>query len=306
MPLPPDYLTYPHRRAGMDNLHYGWTPLPGRERKALADGTKCVVTIIVPVEFFPLNPPKAPFLHPGSMKTAYPDLRHFTVRDYGNRVGIYRLLKAFGDAGIEATFAVNAEISRRYPPLLDAIVGAGHEIAAHGVSTACIHYDGLDEAIERDWIGDARACFPEAVSWMSPARNQSYRTLDLLAEAGFDICLDWEADQRPLAFVTKNGPITTLPHYNELGDFKLLMDRSQTEEEWCAQLLEAARYSVDRYDSEGAGAYAFTLTPHIAGQPYRMAAVRALLQGLKAIDDVAIRTARRTAELFAGADTGSG
>ncbi|MEM9234952.1 MAG: polysaccharide deacetylase family protein, partial [Pseudomonadota bacterium] len=145
MPLPDDYLTYPHRKAGMDNPHYGWSPADRRDRIELADGTKALVTIIVPVEFFPLDPPSAPFKHPGAMKTFYPDLRHYTVRDYGNRVGIFRLLRLFGERGLKATFAINAEVAHRYPPLIDQIRSAGHEIAAHGVSTAHLHHEGLNE-----------------------------------------------------------------------------------------------------------------------------------------------------------------
>ena len=298
MPLPDDYLTYPHRKHGLDNPHYGWDPADRRDPVHLKDGTKAIATIIVPVEFFPLNPPATPFKHPGAMKTPYPDLRHFTTRDYGNRVGIYRLLRAFAAEGMTATFAVNAEVSRRYPPLIEAIAKAGHEIAAHGVSTAHIHHDGLSEDEERALIAQARAAFPDAKTWMSPARNESYRTLNLLAEAGFTNVLDWEADQRPIAMQTDNGPITALPHYGELGDFKLLLDRSQSEDVWADQIIEAASYSVDLHDKEGAAALAFTMTPYIAGQPFRMHAVRRILATLTNMRELKLASAAEACGQF--------
>ena len=298
MPLPDDYLIYPHRRPGFDNPHYDWSPADRRAPLALKDGTKSVATIIVPIEFFPLNPPTTPFKHPGAMKTPYPDLRHFTTRDYGNRVGVYRLLREFDQRGIKATFAVNAEIARRYPPLLEAITNAGHEIAAHGMSTAHIHHAGLSEAEEQDWIAQTRAAFPNAKSWMSPARNQSYRTLDLLAETGFEICLDWEADQRPLPFKTKTNAIWALPHYGELGDFKLLLDRSQSEEEWADQIIEAARYHIACYEKEGASAFAFTMTPYVLGQPFRIHAVRRVLDALTTLDGLNLTTATASCDAF--------
>ncbi|NQY14746.1 MAG: polysaccharide deacetylase family protein [Henriciella sp.] len=298
MPLPEDYLIYPHRRKGFDNSHYEWDPADRRPPIALKDGTKSVATIIVPIEFFPLNPPATPFKHPGAMKTPYPDLRHFTTRDYGNRIGVYRLLREFAKRGIKATFAINAEIAKRYPPLLDAIRSGGHEVAAHGRSTAHIHYAGLTETEERDWIADVRNTFPEAQTWMSPARNQSYRTLDLLAEAGFEICLDWEADQRPLAFKTSAEPIWALPHYGELGDFKLLLDRSQSEDEWADQIIEAARYHVACHDKEGASAFVFTMTPYILGQPFRIHAVRRVLDALVEMDSLALSTATESCAAF--------
>lgn len=303
MPLPDDYLYYPHRRAGFDNPHYDWKPADRRAPLKLSDGSKVLATIIVPVEFFPLNPTSVPFKHPGAMKTPYPDLRHFTVRDYGNRVGIFRLLRELDARSIKACFAVNAEIVKRYAPLIEAIKKGGHEIAAHGVSTAHIHHDGLSETEERDLIAEARARFPSSKTWMSPARNQSYRTLSLLAEAGFEVCLDWEADQRPLAFQTNSKPIWSLPHYGELGDFKLLIDRSQSEDEWADQIIEAAAYHVERFNKEGAAAMAFTMTPYILGQPFRIHAVRRVLDALVAMNGLTLCTAHESIISFKGASS---
>lgn len=298
MPLPDDYLIYPHRKPGFDNPHYAWDPADRRAPLALNDGTKSIATIIVPVEFFPLNPPAAPFKHPGAMKTPYPDLRHFTTRDYGNRVGLYRLMREFDARGIKATFAISAEIARRYPPLIQAVEAGGHEVAAHGVSTAHIHHDGLDEADERALIAQARKAFPDAKTWMSPARNESYRTLDLIAEAGFEICLDWEADQRPLPFETKNGPVWAVPHYGELGDFKLLIDRSQSEDEWSEQIIEAAAYHIALHETEGTSAFAFTMTPYVLGQPFRIHAVRRVLDTLSTMDGLRLATAHESCTAF--------
>ena len=298
MPLPDDYLVYPDRKHGFDNPHYDWDPADRRNKVALGDGRKCIATIIVPVEFFPLNLPAKPFKHPGAMKTPYPDLRHFTTRDYGNRIGIYRLLREFGAHSIKATFVINAEVAKRYPPLITAIRSAGHEIAAHGFSTAHIHHNGLSEAEERKLIADTRALFPNAKTWMSPARNESYQTLDLISEAGFDVCLDWEADQRPLPFKTKTNPVWALPHYGELGDFKLLIERSQSEEAWAAQIIEAAAYHVALHETEGASAFAFTMTPYVLGQPFRMHAVSQVLDALTAMEGLSLATAQQSCVAF--------
>ncbi|NRA28629.1 MAG: polysaccharide deacetylase family protein [Parvularculaceae bacterium] len=283
----------------MDNPYYGWDPVDRREKVLLSDGTKATATIIVPLEFFPLNPPAKPFKHPGAMKTQYPDLRHYTVRDYGNRVGVFRLLKLFAATGVQATFAVNAEVARRYPPLLEAIREAGHEIAAHGVSTSHIHHEGLGIDEERDWIAQCRDVFPDATSWMSPARNESTRTVGLLAEAGFTTCLDWEADMRPHPLATEGGNVTAIPHYNELSDMKLLMDRSQSEDTWAKQITDAAEDHLLRHDQEGAGAFAFTLTPYVAGQPFRIHAVKAVLRALSSMEGLKVATAADVNTLFA-------
>ena len=66
-----------------------------------------------------------PFRAPGHMVTPYPDYRHYTARDYGNRVGVWRFLEAFEKAGVRASYAVNAAVAERYPQLIEAIVGGG-------------------------------------------------------------------------------------------------------------------------------------------------------------------------------------
>jgi hypothetical protein len=255
--------------------------------------------VIVPCQFFPLNPPSEPFKHPGAMATPYPDLRHFTTRDYGNRVGVFRLLRALSAAGLRATFAVDVHTARRAPPLIQAIDRDGHEIAAHGVSTAHIHHAGLSERDERDLVNTCREQFPQARTWMSPARHESFATPDLIRGAGFDICLDWEMDQRPLAMRTAAGPLTALPNPNELDDFHLLQVRAQSEEEWSRQIEEAARFLIRDYDRYGTGSLAFTLTPYVAGQPFRIGAVVDLLQTLAGIDGLEFMTAADTVTAFA-------
>ncbi|GGY38755.1 polysaccharide deacetylase family protein [Parvularcula lutaonensis] len=298
MPLPDEYLQYPHRKRGFDQPFYGWEPVPLRKKAKLKKRLKATATIVVPCEFFPLDPPSEPFRHPAGMKTPYPDLRHYTSRDYGNRVGVFRILRELDHAGCKATFCVDAATAERYPPLLDAIKDGKHEIAAAGVSTAHIHHAGLTENEERQLIERVRSALPQATTWLSPARNESFNTLPLLAEAGFKVCLDWEADMRPLAMKTAHGSITAVPHYNELSDFTLLATRNQSEDEWVTQILSTADDHVGRYEDEGAGAFAFTLTPFIAGQPFRIEALRRILAGLAAMDEIRVCTAAKAVDLF--------
>jgi peptidoglycan/xylan/chitin deacetylase (PgdA/CDA1 family) len=295
MPLPDDHLTYPHRRHGMDQTRHGWAPRPEGARWHLPDGRKVAVTIVVPLEWHMLNPSGKPFRHPGAMQTPYPDLRHFTTRDYGNRVGVWRLLEALERAGLHATFAINAALLGRVPPLVEAIVAGGHEVAAHGWDTDSIHHGALDEPTERAIVARTRAAFTAAgltpTTWMSPARQQSFRTLDLIREHGFTTCLDWETDSIPFTLATAAGPVTGVPLLNELDDRHLLVTQRQTEEEWRRQILEAAAMMVAEFARFGAQAFGFTLTPYISGQPFRIAQVRALLDALAADRDLMVAPA---------------
>jgi peptidoglycan/xylan/chitin deacetylase (PgdA/CDA1 family) len=284
MPLPEDYLTYPHRSYGMDQSLYDWRPADQRAPIAWPGGTSVAAMIVVPIEHHDLTPPGKPFKHPGAMVTPYPDLRHYTTRDYGNRVGAFRILDALAAAGLKATFAVNADQLQRLSPLVEAIVKGGHEIAAYGLSTEHIHWTGLEPGVEAVWIATVREKFDAAGlkprAWLSPARQQSFATLDLIAGAGFDVCLDWEQDETPVPMTTPSGVIKAVPLSNELDDRALLIDRRQTEDEWAGQILEAKDYLKSGAERFGGRVLGFTLTPYVTGQPFRIFALRKVLGNL--------------------------
>jgi len=286
MSLPDDYMTYPYRSYGMDQDRYAWRPVDERPKIAWPCGRPLAAMIVVPIEHHTLEPSGKPFKSPGAMQTPYPDLRHYTTRDYGNRVGVYRILKALKAAGVRATFPVNAGQLDRLKPLVEVILAEGHEIAAYGLAADHIHWSGLEPGVEAAWIDEVRQRFDAAGlrprAWLSPARQQSFSTLDLIAAKGFDICLDWEIDEVPAALRTDSGPVTALPLSNELDDRSLMIDRRQTEDEWANQVLEAARYLGADVDRFGARMLGFTLTPYVSGQPFRMAALRRMLAGLTA------------------------
>ena len=90
--LPEEFLKYPKRRYGMDHNFYEWSQLFQRSAVKWPDKKPLALTLTVPLEWFPLNSTNQPFRPPGGMLTPYPDLRHYSSRDYGNRVAIVRLL----------------------------------------------------------------------------------------------------------------------------------------------------------------------------------------------------------------------
>jgi len=294
MSLPDDYLTYPKRKRGQDHDRYAMRYVGDRKKKSFSSGAALGVAIVVPLEYFMLNPTGKPFKHPGAMATPYPDLRHYTTRDYGNRVGTFRLLRALREAGVNATFAVNAVLLTRVRPLIDAILDDGHELAAHGYDTDSIHWGGIEPEIEKRYVADTRAAFDAAGlrprAWMSPARQQSFQTPDLIAKAGFDICLDWEIDTVPVNMNTNSGDVAAFPMLNELDDRFLLSTKNHDEAAWRDQILEAADMTAAEAPRYGSQVFGFTMTPYIAGLPFRMSAVREILSGLSKRDDIVVDT----------------
>ncbi len=278
MTLPEDYLGYPHRTHGMDHDLYPWSNMFERPPVTWPGGRQIALWITVSVEYFPLIPNDGPFRAPGHMVTPYPDYRTYTTRDYGNRVGIYRILKVLDKLGLKASFPMNGVIAERYPGLLADIVGAGHEIIAHGVDMNSLHYGGMDPAVERDQIAKTtdilRQSSGQAITgWYSPARSQSENTLELLSEYGLDYMCDWVNDDLP--YKMKN--IISMPHTMELEDRHLLVTLGQSEAVYQEQILAAH----DLFQSEKGGRVLhLSLTPYVIGQPWR---IRTLEDTLKII-----------------------
>lgn len=293
------YLEYPKRGYGHDHEFYDWKPVKKHPLLKWKNDAKLAINLIIPLEFFPLNPSGLPFKHPGAMATPYPDLRHYTVRDYGNRVGIYRILEGLAEKDLAATFAINGEVASRYMPIIQALEGTKHEIAVHGFSTNHLHHENLSESEETSLIKRSIDCFHTPPSgWMSPARNQSSRTLEHLAKANLQYCLDWEMENAPVNAQTSQGLITLLPNNYELSDFTLLHIRKQTEESWLNQIREACEYLITQYDRFGGHTLGLTLTPYIIGQPFRIRALTEFLDYIADHPDIAVMTGHETTHAF--------
>jgi peptidoglycan/xylan/chitin deacetylase (PgdA/CDA1 family) len=300
MPLPDEHLLYPRRRHGQDIDRHDWRLSVDRPPIAWPKGAGVAAMIVVPIEFFMLNPSGKPFKHPGAMVTPYPDLRHYTTRDYGNRVGVHRILKALEQAGLKAVFPINACLLEPLAPLVARIAAGGHEIAAHGWDTDTLHWGGMDPVHEAETIARVRHAFSNAGhtprTWMSPARNQSERTPDLIHAAGFQVCLDWETDGVPWPMRTQSGAIWGVPLLNELDDRKLLIDQRQTETEWRDQILAARDLLAAEAPRFGGQVLSFTLTPYVTGLPFRIRALREVLSALSSDPGVWNATAGEIAD----------
>ena len=284
--LDSNYLTYPHRRHGYDHDIYPWSAMHERAPIVWPGGKTVALWVCVSLEWFPITPGDTPFRAPGHMQTAYPDYRHYTARDYGNRVGVYRFLDAFAKAGVRASFAVNAAIAQRYPELVTDIVAAGHEIIAHSTDMNGTIATGLPLEEERALIaasldGLEGATGTRPAGWLSIARSQSWNTPDLLREAGVGYCCDWVNDELPYHF--SNGLIN-LPLNHELSDRQIITVQQQSADSYAQSMSDAFEWLTDEAARYGGRMLPLHLTPYIMGLPYRIAALEALLADLAGRD----------------------
>jgi peptidoglycan/xylan/chitin deacetylase (PgdA/CDA1 family) len=281
-PLPADYLDYPLRRYGMDHDRYDWSMLPERKPVAWPQQARVALWVVPALEWFPLNMAGIPFKPPGAMQTAYPDLRHYTLRDYGNRVGIFRIMKALEKHGIRPTVAVNAAVAVRYPSLIKECTQRGWEIMANGLDMDHLHHGGLAVDDEKKLIDTTldilRKASGQAVrGWLSPAKSESAATLDLLGAAGLDYVCDWVNDDMPYAMRTASGPIHAMPHPIDIDDHTILVQNHHTEDDFRDQLCDQFDLLYKESATAGGRIMAISLHPWVIGQPYRMRALEEAL-----------------------------
>ena len=292
MALSPGYLKYPLRRYGMDHGRYEWSMLAQRSPVAWPGGAKLALWVNVAVQFFPLNQSGKPFAPPGGLSTAYPDLRHFTLRDYGNRVGIFRCLDALDAHAIKPTFSVNAAVAQRYPKLLERLAARGDEVLASSWHMDSLHSGEMAQAEEQALIERSLGALREATGqpvqgWLSPARSQSPNTPDLLAAQGVRYMGDWLNDELPYPFHTKHGDLVALPLSLELDDQFIIQNNLHSEWAYATQVQDACSHLLAEAKAKGQGRLlALSIHPWLLGQPHRIAALESVLAHLAAQPDI--------------------
>jgi allantoinase len=305
----PHYLEYPLRGHRLDHERFPMRYLRNAPKVTWPGGAPLALWVTVPVEFFPMNMGKAPFVPVGGVDKPYPGVWDYAGRDYGNRVGIFRLMEALAGAGLKATAAVNSVAAERYPALLAEIVACGWEVAASGTDMGEILNGTMPEEEEQGIVSRSVSFLREASGqpvkgWHSPGYSQSFHTPDILAAHGIRYATDWVNDDMPYGMATRGGTLLQMPLTWFLSDWQMLFVQNQRSEEYEAQILAAARALRDEAARAGGGRIlSLVLTPYVMGQPHRMATLRRMLGALTA-EGVWAATGAEIAEAWT-AQTGS-
>jgi allantoinase len=273
-----DYLKYPLRRYGMDHDRYGWSILPKRKQVAWPGGARIALWVTTSLQWFPLDQQGKPFKAAGSLQTAYPDLRHYTLRDYGNRVGIYRIMKALDRHRIKASAPVNAAVAARYPSLVQECVSRGWEIVGHGLDMDHLHYEGMAEeaSLIRKCL-DVLRKHSKVRGWLSPAKSESKATLDLLAAEGIDYVCDWVNDDMPYEMRAGGKTLHSMPHSTDIEDATILIGMHHDEDELRDQLIDHFDLLYAESATQGGRVMNIPLHSWVIGQPYRIGTLESVL-----------------------------
>ena len=217
------------RKVGMDHELYVYSPSPARSPLNWPGGARLAVCVYLYFEYIEFDQPKNAVRDPRLKDRPRPDCREYSWYQYGNRVGIFRVLDVLDRYGIKATVAANSEAALRYPYLIDAFAKRGYEFAGHGATANRMISSRMTMEEERETVSDAldkvqRASGQRPLGWISQDYGESERTPGILADMGLTYVADWPNDDQPY-LMGRERPLVSLPNHVQWDDMHLLWDR---------------------------------------------------------------------------------
>ena len=261
-----------------EHRRYAFSEIGRRPRYSWPGGRQLAFYVAVSIEHFAFGAGVGDDIStPGAAQTQ----RNFGWRDYGQRVGLWRLLQLLDALRIPAAYAMNGALYRSRPELVERIHARNGEIIAHGRTSSELQNDMWehDEAALIDDVSSAIAGCGVAAprGWLGPGFGESRATLDLLQEAGYHYVLDWPADDQPFWMRTRRGRLLSVPYPLELNDVTALLHRRRSAREFADMVVDQFEVMMVQAEREPL-VFALGLHPYVVGQPFRLRALRRALE----------------------------
>lgn len=260
----------------MDNPYYDWSPISSRPPLRWANDARVALCVIVSLETMEWLPPKGSFIPPSALiQKAYPaipDLHEVSPHEYGNRVGVFRVMRVLDKYGIKGTAALDAGIAEGYPFIIRQCQQRGWEFIGHGLSFSRMITERMSDEREHirrslDALKRATGQFP--AGWVGADYGESTRTVGLLAEMGVRYVCDWPNDEQPYRMKVPAGQMVSLPVMLDLDEVLTHRMRGIPIWRWSQMVTEA----FDRLYQDGAASgrvLVLNLHPYLIGQPCRI------------------------------------
>ena len=291
-------------------MEYDYIPLPKRGALTWPGGKTVALVFTFNLETWDLTKDHdkpyyagGPAILPDGLPANVPDFPNYTWREYGQRVGIWRLFDLFDELGVAASCTTNAVTFERRSAMVDACLDRGWELLAHNYEQGELltNFAHAPEK-ERDVILRSIEIYEKHTGrrpkgWLSSSLRGTLNTAGILAEQGFDYYCDLMNDDQPYTLRTENGEIVALPYSNEINDFTLLTRRGHTTTEMRDVLIE----ELDVLHAEGAKSARIMnvgLHPHVSGRAYRIRAIREFIQHAKGLPGVWLPTRAEIVEAY--------
>jgi allantoinase len=261
----------------MQPQRYGpfpYVPINRRPTITWPNGARVALWVIPNIETFPLNEPV-----PGGTGKA-PDLINWAPRDYGNRVGIFRIMDVLARHGMRGTVALNSEVCDDYPQIVEDAVKLDWEFMGHNQSNSR-HLHLMSPEEERHVVFSTFERIEKATGirpkgWLSSGLQESWHTLDYLAEAGASYVADWVNDDQPYVMHVGGKRLCSIPYSTEINDLPQMIRAGRSSDEF--ELMIRRQFdTLYREGAQSGRVMAICLHPYVIGVPHRIGALDSAL-----------------------------
>ena len=224
----------------------------------------------------------------------------YAQRDYGNRVGLWRLFDLTDEFNIRCTVSLSMTVIQHYPAILEAMEKRNWELMSHGIYNTRYHWNFTPEE-ERAAMLESREIHRrltgrEQKGWFSPAITNTMNTFDLAAECGYDYTADLYHDDQPFPLNVKSGRLVSVPYSVDNNDVILHRRGEET-----ADFVRQIKDHFDTVYEEGAEqgrVMCIALHPYWVGQPHRIRVFRQALEYIMSHSGVWVTTGGDIADWF--------
>jgi allantoinase len=256
--------------APQEQDRYPYSAIVDRKPLRWPNGARVAVWVIPNIEHFLFDRPSTSVT--AVTTSLVPDVLNYSWRDYGVRVGIWRMMDVMGKHGVKGTAALNSDVCRHYPRIIEAGKQLGWEWMGHGSNNSTLINRQSEEEEKQliknvvDTIKTSTGQQPRG--WLSPALSESHRTLDILAENGIQYVGNWVNDEQPYPMRVKSGSIISMPYSIELNDIPVFLDQGQAPETFGKMISD--QFDVLYEDGAKTGrVMSICLHPFLIGHPHR-------------------------------------
>ena len=257
---------------------FPYSPIIKRPNFTWPNGKRLAVHVCLNLEHFSYGEGLGISYSPG---IPHPNTYNWGWREYGNRVGVWRLIELFDHLHLPVSLLLNSEIYDHCPEVVAEFRARGDEVVGHG-RTNSEHQNDFDEAGETQLIRDVTEAITRhegkpPQGWLSPGVNPSARTPDLLQEAGYTYILDWPMDDQPVWIRTRRGRLLAMPYPHEINDVPMIGIHHGTAQAFADAIIDNFEEMLEQCEAQPL-VYGISLHAFIVGQPFRLRHLRRALQ----------------------------
>ena len=281
---------------------FPYVPINRRKKLVWPGGARLALWVIPNIEIFPLDEPV-----PGGTGMA-PDIINWAPRDYGARVGVFRIMEVLERHGVRGTVALNSEVCDDHPEIVEDARALGWEFMGHNESNSrYLHH--MEPEAERDTVKRVFDRIEAATGsrprgWLSSGLQESWHTLDYLIDNGADYVADWINDDQPYRMDVDGRQICSIPYSGEINDLPAMIRMGRTAEEF-ETMIKRQFDVLYREGAESGRVMAICLHPFVIGMPHRIGALEGGLDYICAHEGVWRATGSEIVDHYLSTDPGS-